>query len=399
VIYKPFPIISTIKNVVFVSVIGLLLNACCTSVSSEKEIIHKEIVKDTLLDLKISEKKKVIENYLDTFTQNTSFNGGFLVAYKGKVIFENVFGMANKAKNEKLSLKSRFQLASVSKQFTATAIMILYQDSLLKIDDKVSQYIPDFPYKEITIRMLLTHRSGLPNYMYFAETLTNRKDIIYNNDVVNLMVKHKPAKYLDPNIKYNYCNTNYVLLASIVEKISGISFKEFVQKRIFDPAEMTETFIYEKGKDNPTENIALGYHHRWSEALHTYQEGVTGDKGIYATLGDMYKWDRVLYSEKILKKETIALMYEGGNPELKNNDYGFGWRISKRPEYANCVFHSGWYRGFNTIIFRDLKNEHTIIILANVRTKVIWNAYHQIYDFLTEREQTTNEKDLIETED
>lgn len=370
------------KSILFI-VIGIVSISCNLSVSSEKtEALENENLIDSVLKSEINKKTELIESYLSSLVQETSFNGGILVAYKGHTIYEKVHGYANKKKKTMLNLDSRFQLASVSKQFTSAAIMLLYQDSLLALDDNIRKFIPDFPYKGITIRRLLTHRSGLGNYMYFAETLTNRKSAIDNNDVVNLMIKHKPKVYYQPNVQYNYSNTNYALLASVVEIISGIRFSEFVETRIFDVAGMDKSFLFEKGKENPDTEIATGYHYRWTEAYHTYQEGVLGDKGIYSTLGDMLKWDKVLYSEKLLRKENIKLMFEAGNEDLIKTNYGFGWRIPMQGDLKGLVFHSGWYRGFNTIIVRDLNTENTIIILSNVRTKIIGQTYREIYKIL-----------------
>lgn len=377
------------QKFIFSVFIGIVAISCSSSMSSEKsaELEAKRLI-DSAQQAEIDEKKDLVDTYFTNLIKETDFNGGALVAYKGNVIYEKVQGYANKKKKSMLTLDSRFQLASVSKQFTSAAIMLLYEDSLLGLDDNITKFIPNFPYKGITVRRLLTHRSGLSNYMYFSETLTNRKSIIYNDDVVNLMIKHKPNIYLKPNYKYDYCNTNYALLASIVEIVSGISFQEFVETRIFDVLEMNDSFLFRKGKENPSTKIATGYHYRWTEAYHTYQEGVLGDKGIYSTLSDLFKWDRALYSEKLLKKETIKLMFEAGNPDLETTNYGFGWRIPmKGNSFEGVVFHSGWYRGFNTVIARDLNTENTIILFSNVRTKIIMHTYREIYEILKNQQQ------------
>lgn len=363
--------------------IGIGISSCTLSALPENEAELKlKHLKDSLEEIKTNQKKELVEHYFTNLIRNTSFNGGALVAYKGTVIYKEVHGLANKKKKTKLTLDTRFQLASVSKQFTSAAIMLLFQDSLLALDDNIKRFIPNFPYKGITIRRLLTHRSGLSNYMYFSETLTNRKEVIYNDDVVKLMIQHKPNIYLPANNKYDYCNTNYALLASVVEIISGLSFNEFIKTRIFNVLEMNDSFLFIKGKTPTTEKTATGYHYQWTEAYHTYQEGVLGDKGIYSTLGDLFKWDRALYSEKLLKKETIKQMFEAGSPDLETTNYGFGWRIPMKGDFKGVVFHSGWYRGFNTIIARDLKTENTIILLSNVRTKIITHTYREIYEIL-----------------
>jgi len=380
-----------IKTTIYLilSLFALWLMSCNSSVSSEKmdKRTEKEKKIDSAKVADIKDKTEKVDKFLKFFFKETELNGVALVSYQGEIISQKVQGYANKKANEMLKLTTRFQLASVSKPFTATAIMILYQDSLLKLDDEVSKYLTGFPYKGITIRMLLTHRSGLANYMYFSEKLTNRKNVIYNQDVVNMMVKSKPAPYLAFNTKHDYCNTNYALLASIIEKISGITYKEFMQKRIFDVAGMKNSFFYEEGKVNPTENVALGYHYRWEVALHTYQEGVLGDKGLYATVEDLFNFDRALYEEKILKKETLALMHENGNPELEKSNYGFGWRIPQTDPFKGVVYHGGWYRGFNTIFVRDLKTQSTVVMFSNVRTRILGEAFHEIIRILRNEER------------
>lgn len=367
---------------IIISSFSFLYFSCSSSISSEKQKKTKAKPIDSTHIKKVEEKTKALKLYVDELNRVIGFNGGILVAYKGEIIYNEVLGYANKKKKELLKKNYRFQLASVSKQFTAAAVMLLHQDSLLNLHDKVTKFFPKFPYPKITVRMLLTHRSGLSNYMYFAETLTNRKNTIYNSDVMNLMIKHKPRPYLNPDIKYDYCNTNYAILASIVEKVSGEKYHTFVEKRIFKPAGMKDSFHFIKDKNEPEERIATGYHYRWTEAYHTYQEGVLGDKGVYSTLGDMFKWDRALYTEKILTKQSLKQMFTGGNPEKEDSDYGFGWRLPKRKAYTNLVYHSGWYRGFNTVFARDTTEQHTIIILSNVRTKVFMDVYREIYEML-----------------
>ncbi len=364
-----------------VFIIGIV--SCNLSAKSEKAKKEREKQKNDSLEIAdIQLKTKKIEDFFKFFSKETDFNGGALVAYKGKIIYHKVQGLANKKKNEPLKLNSRFQLASVTKPITAIAIMCLYQDSLLNLDDLVSKHILNFPYPKITVRMLLSHRSGLSNYMYFAETLTNRRDIIYNEQVVEMMLKHKPKPYLQPDIQYDYCNTNYVLLAAIIEKISGKKYENFVKERIFDVADMKESFFFQYGKENPTENLATGYHFKWEEALRTYQEGVIGDKGMYSTLEDLYKLDQCLYTEKILKKETLELMIQPANPEMEKSNYGFGWRIPMSENYKGIVLHGGWYRGFNTMFARDLTNKNTVILFSNVRTRIMGDAYREIIKIL-----------------
>jgi len=179
--------------------------------------------------------------------QKTGFNGTVLFAENGEIVFSKAIGYANLKTKDSLTMESAFQLASISKPITALAVLVLKQEGKIGIDDSVRKYIPELPYPGITIRHLLTHRSGLPNYMYFAEQDWPNKDIpLKNQDVIDLMVKYQYKPYYLPDKRYNYCNTNFALLAYIVEKVSGMKFEDFVQKKIFNPCHMVNSYIYNK---------------------------------------------------------------------------------------------------------------------------------------------------------
>ncbi len=311
-----------------------------------------------------------IDSFFTDFLGTYEFNGVILIAQHGKVIYENAAGYANYEKKDTLQLQSTFQLASVSKQFTAMAIMMLKEQALLDYEDSIQCFYPAFPYHGITIRHLLTHRSGLADYMYFCETLTDRKTVLSNQDVVNLMIQEKPDRYYAPGRVHDYCNTNYCLLAAIVEKISGMPFKTFLQKNIFTPLGMKNTFVWPKGDTLPTQELRTtkGYHFRWLEALRTYQDGVTGDKGVYSTVEDLLRWDQALYTEKLVKHSSLQQAFEPGNEDLSpDKNYGFGWRIRTYENGTQLLFHGGWWRGYNSVIARTMNNQSTVIFLTNER--------------------------------
>ena len=372
----------------FILVFIIISTICFHSCTQSKGTENKESSTTTITEITDStDQHPEWDAYFNKLVKENEFNGALLIAKKNTILYQNAYGIANKKTKENLSTQHRFQLASVSKQFTAAAIMLLVQDSLIDLQANVKKYIPEFPYENITIELLLTHRSGLPNYMYFTETTTNRKTTIYNEDVIKLMVKHKPKKYLNPDVQYNYNNSNYVVLATVIERISGKSYSEFMNERFFKPLGMKNTYVYVKEKNEPSEKTAIGYHYRWEEAYHTYQEGVTGDKGIYSTLEDMLRWDLSLQNADILKSETIGLMYKPKNSDLKYTNYGYGWRIPMFPPYKETVFHSGWYRGFNAIYGRDLNNGYCIILLSNIRTKNLMSYYKEILYELYNKEE------------
>jgi CubicO group peptidase (beta-lactamase class C family) len=318
----------------------------------------------------IIDQKKVskIDSFFTFRYESGLFNGNVLIAEDGRIIYENAFGYADYQEKEGLNIHSVFQLASVSKPLTACAILMLYEQGLLALDDDIRKYLPDFPYQDITIRLLLTHRSGLPDYMYFTDHLwPSRKIPLTNQDIYDLMVFFKPQRYFFPNKRYNYSNTNYCLLALLIEEITGMTFAEFMHTRIFEPLEMKNTFIlnYDDLIYNVNDQIVVGYNCHGKKAENSYLNGVVGDKGIYSTVRDLLLWDQALYEGKLVSLFTLNEAFKPAHPDLRANDnYGFGWRLNEN-NGNNIVFHSGWWKGFRTYFIRKIKEKKTVIVLTN----------------------------------
>ncbi|OQY04632.1 MAG: hypothetical protein B6I20_02740 [Bacteroidetes bacterium 4572_117] len=323
-----------------------------------------------------------IDKWFKNLYNTSRFMGNILVAKNDTIVYENFYGYANYSKKDTLTLEHKFQIGSVSKQFTAMAVMILKEKGLLDYNDDIKKYIPKFPYSRITVYQLLTHRSGLSNYNYFSDEYTDKETIIYNKDVVKMIIDSVPQPYYPPNTKFNYCNTNYVLLAEIVERVSGITFESFVEKEIFQKAGMINSQVYVKGKQERLYKAATGYHYKWVIAQHNYQDGVTGDKGIYTTAEDLLRWDIALYENKIVSESTLNVAFLPAQPEKKGNkNYGFGWRLKTCIDGSKLIFHGGWWRGFNALFVRDIKNKVTIIILSNIRTRAISDSFRELLGF------------------
>ncbi|GAB3528929.1 hypothetical protein GCM10027443_07450 [Pontibacter brevis] len=295
------------------------------------------------------------------------FNGTVLVTKYDRVIYKGAFGYADFKTKDTLTTNTSFQLASVSKQFTAMAIMMLKEEDELSYDDSVQQYIPDFPYKGITIRHLLTHRSGLPNYTYFSDELwPDRKVPITNDDVLHLMAVHQPKIFFQPDKRFDYSNTGYLLLAAIVEKVSEMPFAAFLQERIFEPLQMANTFTFHELTDR-TGRVATGYISGRRKRTPDYLDSVLGDKGVYSTVEDLYKWDQALYTNKLVKRETLEEAFAArGLVNKKTEDYGYGWRIKQVESGDTVVYHGGLWHGFNTYLLRNPKDHSTIIVLSNL---------------------------------
>lgn len=318
----------------------------------------------------VTARYKVLDSIFHSFQKLRNFNGTVLIAQGGHIIYEGAFGYANLEKKDTLTLGSTFQLASVSKQFTAASIMILQERGLLKYNDPVEKYIPEFPYKGITIWHLLTHRSGLSNYMYFCEeTCTNKDTILSCEDVICIMEQQKPKEYYKPDTHFNYNNTNYMLLAAIVERISHMKFPEFAQKNIFEPLGMKSTFINDRSKPL-SDKVCTGYYSVTRKAEDNYLDGVVGDKEVYSTVGDLYLWDQALYIDKPLKQNTLQEAWTPHSKERKNgHNYGYGWRLWTLTDSTKVVYHNGWWHGFNSNFIRIPGDTITIIVLRNLANR------------------------------
>lgn len=340
-----------------------LLNVLA-AVNSERQQI-------TIPDSFTPDSARVLGNQLDSIFdflhKRKGFNGTVLLTKYDKIIFKGAFGYKDLAQKQPLEIETAFQLASVSKQFTAMAIMMLKEQGKLDYDDFIEQFIPNFPYSGITIRQLLSHRSGLSNYTYFSDELwPDLGKPITNEDVIAIMAQHQPKVYFQPNLKFAYSNTGYFLLASIVERTAGMPFATFLQQNIFGPLEMTNTFTF--GDPFPSENVATGHTRNRRKRKPDYLDSVLGDKGMYSTVEDLYKWDQALYTSKLVSTETLeeALTGFDQKEKLGREDYGFGWRIKALKNGDIITYHAGLWHGYNTYMLRNPKDHSSIIILSNL---------------------------------
>ncbi len=350
-------------------------SGCDTETESLEDVpkVNLSLVRDAD-SMIIAEKAEELDKKFQRLVRLTGFNGNVLYTEKGKVILKKAYGFQNvRRKRDSLFTSDVFQLASVSKMFTAMAIMILKNDGELNYDDSIKMYIPEFPYDGVTIRMLLTHRSGLPRYMSIAQDhWTNKKIPLDNDEVIDLFVEYKPDRYFKPNTGFHYCNTNYALLVNIIEDVSGKHFEDFMKERIFEPLGMDSTFIYNMRYDTSVtlyvEEGVPGYYHRgwrWREMTNEYLNGVMGDKGVYTSIDDLYKYDQALDHFTLLPDSVLQEAFMPGSPTYwrRKNNYGFGWRIKDGMD--STVYHFGWWKGFRTFYIRDMKYHKTLIVLSN----------------------------------
>lgn len=322
----------------------------------------------------ISAKAASIDKVFNNLRRKTGFNGTVLYAEKGRIIYDKAWGFRNvRNRKDSLQVEDRFQLSSVSKMFTAEAIMILRNEGKIDYDVDIREYIPEFPYEGITTRLLLNHRSGLSRYESLADAKwPDRKQPFLNEDMIEYYVIHKPDPYFKPNKGFNYSNVNYALLASIVERVSGLPFADYMRIKIFEPLGMDNSYIYEMRDDTTVslyiEDIVQGYYlgkRRPIQAQNEYLNGVKGDKIMISNTRDMFRfWTAVDYG--LLVPDSIQdEAFKPGSPKSRKrkDNYGFGWRISSK--YTGCYYHYGWWKGYRSFFIRDDINDRTLIILTN----------------------------------
>lgn len=329
--------------------------------SKSKSIVQKEIF------IPISEINSVKE-YFNEFIKKRHFNGSIAVSKKGKIIFDTVSGYSNIKRRIKLEVNSVQQLASVTKPITATVILQLAQEGKLKISDTITKYLKELPehYKQVTVKQLLSHRSGLSQYYYYCDHLIdNRTQMIYNDTVLCVMNFHNPEHNFQPGKRYNYCNTNYLLLASIIESIEKERYADVIKKRILDKCGMQNSFVFDFKKDSIPSNLVYG-HTLWNKLFQfDYLDGIVGDKGLFSNAKEMLLFDKTLNSGELLNDSIKNIAFTPHNKIKHGKSYGLGWRIREHKELGKIVYHTGWWHGNRNIYIKIPKNEYTIVILSN----------------------------------
>lgn len=328
-----------------------------------------------------------LDSLLQRINKRHDFHGSLLVAKNGKILYKNQIGYADFRKKEPLNETSLFQLASVSKQFTAAAIMLLYERNQLQLTDTVNKYFPDFPYENVTIKNLLNHTAGLPKYFWVAEHKWQQEKAPTNSEMMTLLASSNVQRFFKPGRNFDYSNTGYFVLASIVEKVSGTSFSSFVKKNIFDPLEMNNSFVYSFENDSIKTNQLDGYrlYRGWRHLKinSTVNDAIVGDKNVYATSEDLFKWTVGLNSGKLLSKESLALMYSKGETIYgRKIPYGFGFRIKSKGQ--NTIYHHGKWNGFSTGLTQYPEDDLVVIVLEHTSYNAITTLNKKIKKIVVE---------------
>ncbi len=331
-----------------------------------------------------------IDNFMQAQVSVNGFNGNVLVAKAGKVIYQKAFGYRNYDTKQLLDTNSVFELASVSKQFTAMGILMLWEKGKLRLADTLRRYFPQLPYKGVTIQNLLTHTSGLPDYMTVMEQQWDHKRIAFNDDMINFMaLKRVPANFA-PGKKFEYSNTGYALLASIIEKVSGLTYQYFMHKNIFVPLGMDHSQVYNTRRSSKDVIPDYAYGFVFADSLKRYilpdsvkkddavfyLDGIVGDGTINSTTGDLLKWDQALKNHSLLNAVTQNTMLSAQSvmDTLTKKYYGYGVSVGT-DQFGNYISHEGNWTGYSTILTRYPAKDVTIIILSNNESNVANIAY------------------------
>jgi CubicO group peptidase (beta-lactamase class C family) len=360
----------------------MVLGSCTKE--KKKPLSDAELPKDALPKMKplTNETPKLTADYInvtkeriDAFYRknwpNNSMNGGFLVAKNGQIIYEKYEGYANFRDKTLITSNTPIHIASVSKVLTATAILKLVNAKRIGLDDKVTVYLAAFPYPEVTVRMLLSHRSGMRSYAYFTDrdkTVWDRHNTLTNQDILTIMGTKNIGLEQKTGTRFAYCNTNFAMLALIIEKVTKLSYREAMSQMIFKPLGMTNTFVLDF--DNDKKKVAPSYKGNRVEIGIDYLDKVYGDKNIYSTPRDLLKFDRARNSPYFLEPALLKQVYTGySNEHPGRKNYGLGIRMINWENGKNFYFHNGWWHGF-TSSYVPLKDENvTIIALSNKFTK------------------------------
>ena len=328
------------------------------------------------------ENNKLLDSLFSTINQRGQFYGNVLIAEHDKIVFSESYGYADRERKILLNEQTLFNVGSVSKAFTAIAILQLAEKEIIKLSDKVSKYLPEFPYAEITIHQLLIHTGGLPSdYDLLKNSNWDNSKIASNKDVISVLNERKPELQFTPGERSEYSNLGYMLLAEIVKTSSKTDFKEYLQNNIFRPANMTRTNIYNSEEIKQIENVAKGYvlypfTGKYEEAskipefISNYtMSGFQGDGNVYSSTIDLSNFYKALSNNILIKEESLKVAFQKHIPAKMEatpdfgNSYGYGWTIINAP--VQVVQRGGELPGYVSNTVWNLSDERLIIYLSN----------------------------------
>ena len=314
-------------------------------------------------------------------TDEGSFNGSVIVLDDGKSIYHKNFGYSDYASKRKINDSTVFDLASCSKQFTAMAIFLLADRGRLNLSDSVQKFIPDFPYHNISIQQLITHTSGLPEYMQVMDKVWDQSKMATNYDVIEVMKKQRPDILFIPGERFEYCNFGYAILPVIVEKASGISFTDFLKTNVFSPLGMFHSSVsnVKEVKDKVITNVAYNYVYSKKDKEYLlfdtikgneraiYLGKIVGESEVYSCVKDLVLWENELRNPRVFNPAILKQAFADHklNDGKQYANYGGGFFLINDSDLEPVVYHTGGWAAYVTVLFNFFEQKKQIILLCN----------------------------------
>jgi CubicO group peptidase (beta-lactamase class C family) len=329
-----------------------------------------DLDKSTLSQSKKQQIKDSMQYLYDKEFLTNEFSGAVLVAQNGEIIYEKYSGMSDFKKEKTIDENTPLHIASVSKVLTATATLLLIDSKKIELDQKVNTILPEFPYEDITIRTLLNHRTGLRNYSYFVDKkeIWNKRDTLQNSDLIPIINKHNIQLEFKTDTRFSYCNTNYAILALIIEKVTKMDYRTAMKKLVFEPLDMKNTFVFDIRKDVDTSSNS--YKGNYIKYPLNHLDDIYGDKNIYSTVRDLLKFDMATYNPSFLNKKLLKEVYKGYSYESRGaRNYGLGIRLLEWKDGKQLFYHNGWWHGSTSAYVKMTKEKATLICISNKYTR------------------------------
>ncbi|WP_373708777.1 serine hydrolase domain-containing protein [Kaistella sp.] len=389
----------------------------CKKESSEEEIIKTTLPNYGNVDLdkvfnrrdgKLENKDSIIsmiDRYYKNVWEKGDLWGGFIVAKGDEILYESYRGFAQGKDQEPINDTIALHVASISKSLTAMATLKLVEAGKINLEDPLTKYFPKFPYPKVTIFTLLSQRSGLPKYEYVIEKIKPAppelsKKYLTNQDILNMLIRYQPELARATDTGFMYCNTNYALLALLIEKVTEKSFPEAMKQMVFRPLKMKHSYVFQE-KDTLT--AAKSFYQR-GPRVYPYDrlDLIYGDKNVYTTPRDLLNFSKALYSKDFLKPELKQKIFEPYSNERPGiNNYGLGFRMKVFDENEKLTYHNGWWHGTNSVFAHLLKSQVTIIAIGNkystrVYTALALSGLFENFPYETEKfQKTINQTDTL----
>ncbi|WP_143883272.1 serine hydrolase domain-containing protein [Chryseobacterium binzhouense] len=319
-----------------------------------------------------------IDQYYKKIWEQGNLSGSILVAQGDEIIYENYRGFARENNQKPIDKNTPLHVASVSKTLTAMAMMKLVEAGKIKLSDHLTQFFPQFPYPNVTVQSLLDQRSGLPKYEYFITKIQPApaelsKSYLTNQDILNMIIKYKPDLARETDTGFMYCNTNYALLALLIEKLTNIPFPQAMEEMVFTPLKMKNTFIFQE-KDIPTASQSFYFGGNRLYPLDRL-DLIYGDKNVYTTPRDLLNFSKAMFSKDFLKPELMEMVFTPySNEKAGQNNYGLGFRMKIFDNGEKLTYHNGWWHGSNSVFAHLLKSKVTIVAIGNKYSGRVYSA-------------------------